>query len=58
MASIPTKIGRYDIIELVGRGGMGVLYRGRDAMLERDVAVKMMHVDFSVDATARERFER
>jgi hypothetical protein len=58
MASIPTKIGRYDIIELVGRGGMGVLYRARDRMLERDVALKMMHVDFSVDATARERFER
>ena len=58
MASIPTKIGRYDIIELVGRGGMGVLYRARDRMLERDVALKMMHVDFSVDSAARERFER
>jgi len=58
MASIPAKIGRYDIIELVGKGGMGVLYRARDRMLERDVALKMMHVDFSVDTNARERFER
>lgn len=58
MPPIPTKIGRYDIIELVGRGGMGVLYRARDANLERDVALKMMLVDFSVDSAARGRFER
>lgn len=58
MPPIPTKIGRYDIIELVGRGGMGVLYRARDSNLERDVALKMMLVDFSVDSAARGRFER
>jgi hypothetical protein len=58
MAPIPKTIGRYEIIGLVGRGGMGVLYRARDPMLERDVAVKMMHVDFTLDATARARFER
>jgi len=58
MASIPTKIGRYDIIELVGRGGMGVLYRAHDSMLERDVALKMMLVDFTLDPAARGRFER
>jgi serine/threonine protein kinase len=58
MASIPTKIGRYDIIELVGRGGMGVLYRAHDAMLERDVALKLMLVDFTLDPAARGRFER
>jgi serine/threonine-protein kinase len=58
MATIPSTIGRYQIIELVGRGGMGVLYRARDPVLERDVALKMMHVDFTLDATARERFQR
>ena len=58
MATTPTKIGRYDILELVGRGGMGALYRGHDAMLERDVAVKVMLVDFTVDPAARTRFER
>jgi predicted Ser/Thr protein kinase len=57
-APIPKQIGRYEIIELVGRGGMGVLYRGRDKSLERDVAVKMMLVDFTSDPSARERFER
>jgi serine/threonine-protein kinase len=54
----PKTIGRYDIIELVGRGGMGVLYRARDPVLERDVALKMMLVDFSTDPTARDRFQR
>lgn len=37
---------------------MGVLYRGHDPSLERDVAVKMMHLDFTRDSSARERFQR
>jgi len=58
MPPIPKTIGRYEILDMVGRGGMGVLYRARDPILERDVALKMMHVDFSQDDTARERFQR
>jgi predicted Ser/Thr protein kinase len=58
MPPIPEAIGRYDIIELVGRGGMGVLYRARDKTLQRDVALKMMLVDFTHDPSARDRFER
>src|SRR5262252_7391128 len=58
MQQIPKTIGRYDIIEMVGRGGMGVLYRARDAVLERDVALKMMLIDFTMDQSARERFQR
>ena len=56
--NIPSRIGRYEILELVGRGGMGVLYRAKDPVLERIVALKMMLVDFSRDPAARERFER
>jgi hypothetical protein len=37
---------------------MGVLYRAQDTVLERDVALKMMLVDFSHDAPTRERFQR
>jgi serine/threonine protein kinase len=45
----PEKIGRYRIVERVGRGGMGVLYRGIDAVLDREVAIKVMLLDFSDD---------
>jgi eukaryotic-like serine/threonine-protein kinase len=56
----PTKIGRYEIIERVGRGGMGVLYRGRDTVLDREVAIKVMVTDFDTDGDedARPRFYR
>ena len=52
------RIGRYEVIERVGRGGMGVLYRGRDPVLDREVAIKVMSGDFSSDEVARARFFR
>ena len=48
----PRTIGRYEVIERVGRGGMGVLYRGRDPVLDREVAIKVMAGDFSADESA------
>ena len=54
----PTAIGRYTIVERVGRGGMGVLYRGHDPDLERDVAIKVMSADLSGNADAQVRFSR
>ena len=53
------KIGRYRVLERVGKGGMGVLYRGFDPVLNREVAIKLMHTDFSGDTTQmRARFFR
>ena len=55
----PEKVGRYQILERVGRGGMGVLLRGIDPVLDREVAIKLMLVDFSEDAEQmRPRFYR
>ena len=55
----PERIGRYQILERVGKGGMGVLYRGVDSVLDREVAIKVMLVDFSDDTEQmRPRFYR
>jgi hypothetical protein len=58
MAEVPGKFGRYEILDRVGRGGMGVLYRGKDPVLDREVAIKVMSGDFSADELARSRFFR
>ena len=54
-----TQVGRYKVLEKVGKGGMGVLYRGFDPVLDREVAIKLMLADFSDDAEQmRPRFYR
>jgi len=59
ITSNPEKIGRYQILERVGKGGMGVLYRGIDPVLDREVAIKLMLMDFSEDTEQmRPRFYR
>ncbi|MBI3159519.1 MAG: serine/threonine protein kinase [Chloroflexi bacterium] len=47
---------RYRIDDVLGKGGMAVVYRGRDLMLERDVAIKVLREDYSADPNFRERF--
>ncbi|MCH7747979.1 MAG: serine/threonine protein kinase [Acidobacteria bacterium] len=54
----PRQIDRYHILERVGQGGMGVVYRARDPVLDRDVAIKSLLVDFGVDQDARARFQQ
>ena len=52
------RIGRYEVLGELGTGGMAVVYRARDARLERDVAVKVLHPHLAKDAESRARFER
>src|SRR6188768_3290749 len=52
------RIGRYEIVELLGRGGMAAVYRAHDTALRRDVALKVLYPQFGGDRTLIERFER
>jgi serine/threonine-protein kinase len=51
-------LGRYRILSLLGRGGMGEIYKANDATLGRDVAIKVLPSDFSIDRDRLRRFEQ
>src|SRR5262245_41288901 len=53
-----SRLGPYEIDSLLGRGGMGEVYRGRDTRLGRDVAIKILPPDFQNDLQRQQRFER
>ncbi|GMR24333.1 MAG: hypothetical protein BMS9Abin37_2864 [Acidobacteriota bacterium] len=53
-----TELGPYRIVEAIGRGGMGEVYRARDTRLERDVAVKILPAHLADDEDGLARFER
>jgi len=52
------RIGSFEITEMIGRGGMGVVYLARDTKLKRSVAIKSMPPELAGDTTARTRFRR
>jgi len=50
--------GRYEVLALVGRGGMGTVYRARDTRLNREVALKIPHIDPQTEPEVMARFVR
>src|SRR5688572_4139518 len=56
--SAGSRLGPYEILAPLGRGGMGEVYRARDSRLARDVAVKILPQHLANDSGARTRFER
>ena len=53
-----TRIGHYEVISLLGRGGMGQVYRAHDSILHRDIALKVLPPSFAVDAGRQSRLRR
>ena len=53
-----TRLGSYDIVSLLGQGGMGEVYRAHDARLGRDVAIKVLPTEFDADPDRIRRFEQ
>src|SRR4030088_2161082 len=56
--STGARIGPFEIIDQLGTGGMGEIYRARDTRLNRDVALKVLPEAFAADADRMARFER
>src|SRR5262245_27670228 len=59
MALAPgTRLGPYEILSVIGAGGMGEIYKACDTRLDRTVAIKVLLTAFAADPEFRERFDR
>jgi eukaryotic-like serine/threonine-protein kinase len=56
--TVGTQLGSHEITALLGKGGMGEVYRARDTKLKRDVAIKILPDEFSRDIDRMSRFQR
>src|SRR6516164_1140444 len=55
-SAFPASPPGYDLLDEIGQGGMGVVYRARDTVLDRDVAVKLLAERYPADSPAAQRF--
>ncbi len=56
--SLPKKIGKYDVLDVIGKGGMGIVYRAKDPFLDRMVAIKIMTISSADSSEFLPRFLR
>src|SRR5688500_2199257 len=56
MFSVGNRVGPYEIVELIGAGGMGEVWKARDTRLNRSVAIKVLPADLANDAQFKLRF--
>ena len=52
------KLGRFELVQEIGRGGFGIVYRAQDEQLGRSVAVKKLHIEGDIDTDSQTRFIR
>ncbi|PYS98594.1 MAG: hypothetical protein DMF63_15475 [Acidobacteria bacterium] len=58
LADEQQKVGHYEILKLIGRGGMGEVYLARDQILNRDIALKLLPQEYTQDPDRLSRFQR